>query len=167
MVSIQTILLGAFALAQTADTGYYATRCRNCMSWSKNPDSVTLQYALNEGTPYAFWTVYNTGGGKIVLKGDLGYYFARCNNCTPGGVYPDQAYVHVSDWKSAPWAQFTCEDAYNGKIALKADTGKYIARCKGCVPSGKDDVISMHVDKWTAGDYAQFTVVKKPAAANN
>ncbi|KAH9109249.1 hypothetical protein AeMF1_006699, partial [Aphanomyces euteiches] len=133
-------------IALQADSGYYATRCRNCMSYGNNPDSVTLQYALND---------------------DLGYYFARCNNCTSGGVYPDQAYVHVSDWKSAPWAQFTCEDAYNGKIALKADTGKYLARCKGCVPSGRDDVITMHVDEWSAGDYAQFTVVKKPAAANN
>ncbi|KAH9182070.1 hypothetical protein AeNC1_015953, partial [Aphanomyces euteiches] len=101
------------------------------------------------------------------LKGDLGYYLSRCNNCAYGASYPDQAFIHVSDWKSAPWAQWTCEQADNGKIALKADTGKYIARCKGCVPSGRDDVITMHVDEWSAGDYAQFTVVKKPAAANN
>ncbi|CAK4078755.1 unnamed protein product [Aphanomyces euteiches] len=201
MVSIQTILLGAFALAQTAsadqqpvnettavpttvgvsncafqdgdvialqeDSGYYATRCHNCIPYARNIDSVTLKYALDDGTQDAFWTVTNTGDGKIALKGDSYYYLSRCHDCTRGGVYPDQAFAFISDWIIAPWAQFTCEDAYNGKIALKADTGKCLARCRGCVPSGRDDVITMHVDEWSAGDYAQFTVVKKPAAANN
>ncbi|KAG9401732.1 hypothetical protein AC1031_007445 [Aphanomyces cochlioides] len=149
-------------IALQADTGKYVTRCRNCIAHAAYPDSVNLQSPINAGTPYSYWTVYNTGGGKIALKGDLGNYFARCNNCVPGARTPDEAFVHVSDWKSGPWAQFTCEDASNGKIALKADTGKYVTRCNGCVPGGPADVITMHVNNWRDGDAAQFTVVKKP-----
>ncbi|KAH9152197.1 hypothetical protein AeRB84_005330, partial [Aphanomyces euteiches] len=87
MVSIQTILLGAFALAQTvsattcnfregevialkADTGYYATRCRNCVGGTEL-DSVSFQGPINSGTPYSYWTIVDAGDGKIALKGDL------------------------------------------------------------------------------------------------
>ncbi|CAK4096228.1 unnamed protein product, partial [Aphanomyces euteiches] len=149
-------------IALQADTGKYVTRCRNCISGAAYPDSVNLQSPINAGTPYSYWTVYNTGDGKIALKGDLGNYLSRCNNCVPGAAVPDEAFVHVSDWKSGPWAQFTCEDASNGRIALKADTGKYVTRCNGCVPGGPSDVVTMHVNNWRDGDYAQFTVVKKP-----
>ncbi|CAK4280151.1 unnamed protein product, partial [Aphanomyces euteiches] len=100
MVSIQTILLGAFALAQTvsattcnfregevialkADTGYYATRCRNCVGGTEL-DSVSFQGPINSGTPYSYWTIVDAGDGKIALKGDLGYYLSRCNNCVYG-----------------------------------------------------------------------------------
>ncbi|CAK4289423.1 unnamed protein product, partial [Aphanomyces euteiches] len=88
----------------------------------------------------------------------LGYYLSRCNNCAYGASYPDQAFVHVSDWKSAPWAQWTCEQADNGKIALKADSGKYLARCSGCVRSGPADVAFVHAAYWKDSPWAQFDV---------
>ena len=45
----------------------------------------------------------------------------------------------------------------NGKIALKADTGKYAARCRGCIVNGAyPDFLTVHVDDPSA-PYAQFT----------
>ncbi|KAH9112642.1 hypothetical protein LEN26_013253, partial [Aphanomyces euteiches] len=183
MVSIQSILLGAFAFAQTvsagncnlregdvialkADTGKYVTRCRNCIGGAAYPDSVNFQGPINSGTPYSYWTVVDAGNGKIALKGDLGNYLSRCNNCAPGASYPDEAFVHVSDWKSGPWSQWTCEDADNGKIALKADTGKYLARCNGCVRSGPADVAFVHAPAWRGSPWAQFEVEFLKRASN-
>ncbi|KAF0734360.1 hypothetical protein Ae201684_008961 [Aphanomyces euteiches] len=119
-------------IALKADNGLYFSTCRNCIYAGDFTDSITLQDSF--GATYAFWTVVNTGNGKIALKGDTGKFVARCNNCVQGALSPDEAFVSAADSKSSPLAQFTCEDASNGKIALKADTGKYLAHCKGCVP---------------------------------
>ncbi|ETV89962.1 hypothetical protein H310_15199, partial [Aphanomyces invadans] len=148
-------------IALQGDTGMFATRCRNCLPGAAYPDSVNFQGPINDGTPYSYWTVENTGDGKLALKGDLGNYLSRCNNCVSGAAYPDQAFVHVTDWRSGPWAQWTCEEANNGKIALKADTGKYLARCNNCNPGGPADVAFVHVSNWRDGDWSQFKVVKK------
>ncbi|CAK4178101.1 unnamed protein product, partial [Aphanomyces euteiches] len=147
-------------IALKADNGLYFSTCRNCIYAGDFTDSITLQDSF--GATYAFWTVVNTGNGKIALKGDTGKFVARCNNCVQGALSPDEAFVSAADSKSSPLAQFTCEDASNGKIALKADTGKYLAHCKGCVPRRPAaDVIIMNATKWSDGDFAQFTVVKK------
>ncbi|CAK4454987.1 unnamed protein product [Aphanomyces euteiches] len=149
MVSIQTILLGAFALAQTVSAATCNFREGDVIALKADtglrhtlPDSVNFQGPINSGTPYS----------------RLGYYLSRCNNCAYGASYPDQAFVHVSDWKSAPWAQWTCEQADNGKIALKADSGKYLARCSGCVRSGPADVAFVHAAYWKDSPWAQFDV---------
>ncbi|CAK4866683.1 unnamed protein product [Aphanomyces euteiches] len=144
MVSIQTILLGAFALAQTvsattcnfregevialkADTGYYATRCRNCVGGTEL-DSVSFQGPINSGTPYSYWTIVDAGDGKIALKGDL------------GTISPDAT--------TASMARLTPTRPDNGKIALKADTGKYLARCNNCIKGGPADVAFVHAAYW-------------------
>jgi len=48
----------------------------------------------------------------------------------------------------------------NIKIALKADTSNYLARCNGCVPNGKVDNAAIHAK--TPATYAQFTLEKLP-----
>ena len=184
MVSIQTILLGAFAFAQTAsaascnfhegdvialkaDTGKYLSRCHNCISSASYPDSVNFQGPINASTINSYWTIVDAGNGKIALKGDLGYYLSRCYNCAGEDVsYRDQAFVHVPDWKNAPYAQWTCEQAENGKIALKADSGKYLARCNNCICNDRTDWAFVHAYYWQKYSYAQFDVeyLKKPAA---
>ncbi|OQS04375.1 hypothetical protein THRCLA_20899, partial [Thraustotheca clavata] len=72
----------------------------------------------------------------------------------------DEAFVHVTDWRTGPWAQFTCVDLGNGKIGLQSDTGKFMARCNGCVSSPYPDSVMMHVSDAKQGAYAQWTVVK-------
>ncbi|KAH9148428.1 hypothetical protein LEN26_004498, partial [Aphanomyces euteiches] len=183
MVSLRVLLGAAFAVAQTvaagncnfregdiialkADTGKYVTRCRNCIGAAAYPDSVNFQTPINSGTPYSYWTIVDAGNGKIALKGDLGNYLSRCNNCAAGAAYPDEAFVHVSDWRSGPWAQWTCEDAENGKIALKADSGKYLARCNNCLKSGPADAAFVHADTWKSSPWAQFEVEYLKRASN-
>ncbi len=46
------------------------------------------------------------------------------------------------------------------KIALQADTGKYVARCRGCSPtSAYPDTVTIHVDDPKNAPYAQWTIV--------
>ncbi|KAF0685482.1 hypothetical protein As57867_022567, partial [Aphanomyces stellatus] len=116
-------------LSLQADSGKYLDRCNNCVPKGAYPDSSTVHVTNPASESWGTWKVFNVGNGKIALRGDAGNYLARCNGCAPGAAYPDQAFVHVSDWHDKGWAQWTCYDAGNGKIALQADTGKYLARC--------------------------------------
>jgi len=54
-------------------------------------------------------------------------------------------------------------DVGNGKIALKADTGNYVTRCRSCVVNGAyEDFVTIHVTDPSL-EYAQFT----PELLNN
>ncbi|MEM8719861.1 MAG: multicopper oxidase domain-containing protein [Cyanobacteria bacterium P01_G01_bin.39] len=99
-------------------------------------------------------------GTKIALQADTGKWLSRCNNCqqTVGNNYPDTITVHIDNPDSSnPYAQFEVLDVGGGKIALKADTGKYIARCRNCIINGAyPDFLTVHVDDPDL-PYAQFT----------
>ncbi|QSJ19095.1 cytochrome P450 [Nostoc sp. UHCC 0702] len=98
-------------------------------------------------------------GLKIALQADTGKWFSRCNNCQQTvGNNPDTITVHIdSPVSSHPYAQFEVVDVGGGKIALKADTGKYVARCRGCIVKGAyPDFVTVHVDDPSL-PYAQFT----------
>jgi len=98
-------------------------------------------------------------GHVITLQSDSGKFLGRCNNCFVGGVCSDSAFVHVDDPNNAPWARWTVKDMQNGKYALQADTGKFLARCSDCVPHAVDlDSAFVHIDDPTYAPYAQFTV---------
>jgi cytochrome P450 len=98
-------------------------------------------------------------GLKIALQADTGKWFSRCNNCQPTvGNNPDTITVHIdSPVSSHPYAHFEAVDVGGGKIALKADTGKYVARCRGCIVNGAyPDFVTVHVNDPSL-PYAQFT----------
>ncbi|OQR88590.1 cytochrome P450, partial [Thraustotheca clavata] len=116
-----------------SDIGLHLGRCNNCIQREAYVDSAFVHVDDPNNSPWAKWTVVNTGNGKIALQADSGKYLGRCNNCAYWAAYPDEAFVHVSDWRSAPWAQWKCHDVGDGKIALEADSGKYLARCNNCV----------------------------------
>lgn len=101
-----------------------------------------------------------TTGTKIALQADTGEWLSRCNNCqqTVGNKYPDTVTVHIDNPDSSnPYAQFEILDVGGGKIALKADTGKYVARCHNCITHGAyPDFLTVHVDDPSV-PYAQFT----------
>ena len=45
------------------------------------------------------------------------------------------------------------------KIALRADSGKYLARCNNCIPGGaKPDNGFVHIDNYEKGAYAQWYI---------
>lgn len=101
-----------------------------------------------------------TTGTIIALQADTGKWLSRCNNCqqTVGNNYPDTITVHIDNPDSSnPYAQFEILDVGGGKIALKADTGKYVARCRNCIINGAyPDFLTVHVDDPSV-PYAQFT----------
>lgn len=98
-------------------------------------------------------------GGKVALQADTGKWFSRCRRCQETiGNNPDTVTVHIDlPTNNKPYAQFEVIDVGGGKIALKSDTGKYVARCNGCVSGGaKPDFLTIHVTK-PCVPYAQFT----------
>ncbi len=123
-----------------ADSGNYLARCNNCISGGAYPDSafVHVPEAQLMNSPWAQFILKKLDNGKYALKADSGNYLARCNNCISGGAYPDSAFVHVPEAQlmSSPWAQFTLRKLSNGKYALKADSGNYLARCNNCISGG-------------------------------
>jgi len=50
--------------------------------------------------------------------------------------------VHGSS--AAGPAIFTVVDAGAGSVGLKADNGKYLARCNGCIPGAPADMLTVH-----------------------
>ncbi|MDJ0800591.1 MAG: hypothetical protein QNJ51_27925 [Calothrix sp. MO_167.B12] len=98
-------------------------------------------------------------GIKVALKADSGNYAARCNNCIPGGAYPDSVFVHVTDLAGSPWAHWEIEHLDNGKYALKADSGKYMARCNNCISDGAyPDSVFVHATNPNGEPWAQWEI---------
>ncbi|EQC41124.1 hypothetical protein SDRG_01103 [Saprolegnia diclina VS20] len=141
-----------------SDTGNYIGRCNNCVAGGAYKDSAFVHVKTPASSPWAQWTVVNTGNGKIALRADSGKYLSRCNNCAPGAAYPDEAFVHVDDWTTAPWAQWTCKEAGDGKVALQADTGKFLARCNNCVAGAYADTAMVHATSIGDGSWVQWTI---------
>lgn len=115
---------------------------------------------------YSHWRDYSgihplrlPAGKKIALQADDGKFFARCNGCqkTVNGL-PDTITTHVTAaTPDKPWARFDVVDVGAGKVALKADTGKFVARCNGCIVGGTvPDSATVHVTDSRLA-YAQFT----------
>jgi hypothetical protein len=106
-------------------------------------------------------------GIKIAIRSDSGNYLARCNSCVPGAAYPDAAFVHVSQGElmASPWAQFFLERLDNGKYALQADSGNYVARCNNCVPDAAyPDAAFVHVSQGElmASPWAHWDIIILP-----
>lgn len=97
----------------------------------------------------------------VALQADDGGWLSRCNGCqkTVDNRFPDTATTHTKDPSTAPYAQFQMINMGNGKIALKADSGKFVARCNGCIVGGTTpDSAAVH-EANSAAAYAQFTPV--------
>ncbi len=55
----------------------------------------------------------------------------------------------------SPYTDFEVVDLGNGKYALKADSGNFVARCGGCVVGSTRDILAVHVPN-SNGAFAQF-----------
>ncbi|EPX60983.1 putative OXIDOREDUCTASE PROTEIN [Cystobacter fuscus DSM 2262] len=146
-----------------SDTGSFFARCRNCQSSVNNgaPDSITTHITSPNPVPFIVFEVVDAGQGKIALKADTGQFVARCLNCIIGGRFPDFVTVHAIGPIPPPFAQFTPEVLPNGKIALKADTGKYVNRCRGCSSATASDTVTINVTDPLKDTSAQWTVVTR------
>ncbi|MGK7922358.1 MAG: hypothetical protein AB4080_20365 [Trichodesmium sp.] len=76
--------------------------------------------------------------GKVALQvADTRTYMARCRGCQETlGSTPIPDTVTLRDGYNVGHAQFTVVPVGAGKIALMADTGKYVGRCNGCIEKG-------------------------------
>jgi hypothetical protein len=106
---------------------------------------ITYAAYVSAAGQYSHWQDYSgissrtpLVGKKISLQADTGKFFSRCNGCqTTVNSVQDTVAVHTAAaTPDQTWARFEVVDAGGGKIALKADTGKYVARCQGCVIGG-------------------------------
>lgn len=141
-----------------SDINTFLSRCRHCGP-SKYQDSVSL-HETNPAYDWAIWTVESVGG-KVAFKSENGNYLARCSKCWNESVYPDDALFIQATSSHDPLAQWTSESLGNGKWALKADDGKYLARCHNCVTGGAyADFPFVHIENAKDKPYAQWTVTK-------
>jgi hypothetical protein len=156
-------------VAFQGDTGLWFGRCNGCQrpADGKLQDTVTVHIPNPAGAPYAWFDVVDAGNGKVALKADTGNYIARCQGCIVGATYPNSLTVHVSGAAPPPaYAQFTPEKLANGKIALKADTGLYLARCRGCSPNAAyPDTVTIHSANPSQEPWAQWTLQIQGAPA--
>ena len=86
--------------------------------------------------------------GKVALQvADTGTFMARCRDCQETlGSTPIPDTVTLRNGYNVGHAQFTVVPVGGGKIALKADIGKYVARCNGCIKDGavRDFLVIFH-----------------------
>lgn len=143
-------------IALESDIGRYVSRCNGCAR-SRYPDSATVHVQEVQGAPYAQWTVVNYKDGKIGLKSDTGLFLSRCNNCARRADVPNQVFVHVDKLEGNEWAQWTCKNVGNGKIALESDIHTFLSRQFDEVNwSAKDDVAIAEETTYIDVPSAQF-----------
>jgi len=100
--------------------------------------------------------------GKVAFKADSGEWVGMCTDCIVQGAKKDFITVHVKADKEddiPSWAKFQIEELSGGKVALKADNGKFVGRCTGCSPGAAyPEQVTAHVDSSDEA-YAQWEIV--------
>lgn len=160
----QVLPIGSKVSLQMGAGSFFA-RCNGCQEivTPPLPDTVAV-LATNAGS--ALFEVVDAGNGKIALKADTGKLVARCQGCIAKASIKDFATIHATSTPLPAYAQFTPELLPSGKVAFKANTGKYMARCPGCSPtSTAPNPVSIHVTDAQAEPNAQWTVVQNGAAS--
>jgi hypothetical protein len=140
-------------VALKADSGAWFTRCNQCQKSVNNeyPDTITLHTKGEEPTDKdTQFEMHKLKDGKFAFKADNGMWVAMCTDCIVDGAKKDFITVHVKAEKEddiPSWAKFEVEELEDGKIALKADNGKFVARCNSCSPGASyPDQVTAHMD---------------------
>lgn len=156
-------------VALQSDIGNFMALCNGCIPNSTEPGSILVSVpedALAK-SPQALFTIQKLSNGKYALQASNGNYIARCNACIPGAAYPDSIFAFVSPdtLMQTPAAQFALQRLENGKYALQADSGNYVARCNECMPEVTSaDGVFVHTppDELMNSPYAQWNVMIIP-----
>ncbi|WNG54414.1 hypothetical protein F0U59_06170 [Archangium gephyra] len=146
-----------------ADTGSFLARCTDCQKpvTPPLPDTVSVNTSLVDAGPSTRFEVVDAGNGKIAFKADTGKYVARCSKCIAQTTIEDFATIHATGATPPAAAQFTPELLPNGKVAFKANTGKYLARCRNCSPTANSpDTVTVHATDARNQPSAQWTIVR-------
>ena len=152
-------------VALKADNGAWFARCSQCQKSVNNgyPETITLHVKSEEPTEkFTQFEMHKLKDGEVAFKSDNGMWVGMCTDCIVGGAKPDFITVHVKADKEddiPSWSKFQVEELGNGKIALKADNGKYVARCNSCSPGASyPDQVTAHMDD-TSNPFAQWEIV--------
>ncbi|DBA03330.1 TPA: hypothetical protein N0F65_004607 [Lagenidium giganteum] len=85
-------------------------------------------------------------------------YLARCATCFTKVTSQSDAGFLIDNYDN-PRALWTIESVADNVVALKAETGKYLARCRGCLDGyGDTDTLSVQ-ETSSAASNAQFRLV--------
>eukprot|EP00873_Tetraselmis_striata_P036243 jgi/Tetstr1/456507/TSEL_043229.t1 len=143
LLQVATIVPTATALEDGSRIGLISdangnavARCRNCVADGAKPDTVFVHVpaAQLESSLFAQWDVTELSNGKIALRSaDTGLYMSRCNGCGSASL-SNSVTVHIeaADLEASPFAQFDLVSQPSGRIALRADTGQFLALCEDC-----------------------------------
>ena len=101
-------------------------------------------------------------GDVVAFSSDTGKWLARCNNCQRATA-ANTATIHISGTADnlPAYAKFRVRKLSNGKVVFRADSGKFLARCRGCLSGGPADILTVHATDYNAA-YVQFTPVNLP-----
>lgn len=139
-------------VALKADSGAWFSLCNQCQKSSNDqyPDTITLHVKSDEPSEkFTQFEMHKLKDGKYAFKADNGMWVAMCTDCIVGGAKPDFITVHVKAEKEddiPSWAKFQVEELSGDKVALKADNGKYVARCNSCSPGAAyPDQVTAHM----------------------
>jgi hypothetical protein len=83
------------------DFGFYLRVCSKCGVFQ--PDAVSVE---KKNDTDSIWTI-EVYGDKVALKGSNGKYLHRCNDCWPGALNKDSAFVNAKT--PVYYASFTPE----------------------------------------------------------
>ncbi|MDC0713771.1 hypothetical protein POL68_35220 [Stigmatella sp. ncwal1] len=161
----QVLPVGSKVALQMGAGSFFA-RCNGCQDPAAPPlpDTVAV---LATNAASSLFEVVDAGNGKIALKADTGKFVARCHGCIAKTSIQDFAAIHVTGTPLLGVAQFTPELLPNGKVAFKADSGKYLARCPGCSPAGRTpNPVAVQVTDAKTEPNAQWTVVVQNGSAH-
>jgi hypothetical protein len=147
-------------IALRADNGEWMTRCQGCMA-ATIQSVITLAPQLSTPNLFATFTVYNTADGRVLLEADNGQVLSRCNGCVRDGTTADFIGVQSASDRSASYSKFELIRLTQRAYALRADNGRYVARCGGCSPGfgHSRSVVTAHAAGSDAA-YAQWYVME-------
>jgi hypothetical protein len=148
-------------VAFKASNGNYLSRCEQCVFDAKISDFAFVHASFLAG--WNAWDVVDAGQGKIGLRADTQRFLSRCHHCAGSNeLSNDSLTMHINDLEGNVQAQWT-PIYHNGKVLLRADTGKFIALCVNCLKTAGQNNTAFVNAKSIGDPNAQWTmeVIKK------
>lgn len=141
------------------------TRCLGCINPYTSLNSILVTPNAGAGSPGQFVVrIVGINPLRVRLMADIGEYLNYCNGCYGTAVVYNQQVVIGP--LNGGWSEWTVESEPNCGCYVRfknVGSGTYLTRCRGCVPSGPQDIATAHVTGYTAGACSEF-VLWKPIA---
>ncbi len=151
-------------VAIKADNGGYWRRCNQCQKSvnGEQPDTIIVGDKADEPkSKDEHFEMHKLKDGRYAFKADSGNWVAMCTDCIENGAKKDFITVHAkaaSEDDIPSWAKFKVVELSDGKVALKADNGKFVGRCTQCSPGAAyPEQVTAHVDDSDEA-YAQWEI---------